>query len=178
MSQKYVNLLDVLPNDAAWDADWNLNVKLLTDAFRTFKILNTSRSGDTFYMEVFQQDANGNYISNEQFFLRCRTVPYSSYTPSANAALSVTSGTGTSLIQTIATNDIIVQSAGSSYGAFSAISLQIYDLFPESFSLLIGHPNNPKFANYNNQFDFADLYPILNSSGAPVLNTAGAPIYR
>lgn len=178
MAQKYANLLDILLNNREWPDDWNRNVAIIQDAFRTFKINLVSTIGTTYTIEIFQQDAIGNYITNEQFFLRLRSVPWLGYQPSVNAALSVVGGTGTTLIETIATNDIVVQSANSGFGLFSAVTVQIYDIVPESFSLLIGPPNNPKFANYNNQLDFVTLYPVLNTSNNPVLNASGAAIFR
>ena len=169
----YHNLLDVLPNNSAWAADWNQNVAIIKNALRTFKLTETvTGSTSVAYKATVQlQDAVGNNVA-EQFCLRVRVCDFALITNATNALLSA--DTGTTLLETITTNkDLYVKS-----DANGLVSLVISNSVAESFSLLIGHArSNVPFANYNNRLDMSNA-ALLNGSGNPIFNSSGAALYH
>ena len=173
MSQKYLNLLDILQNSVAWKDDWNRNIAILQDALRTLKVTLQS-PGDTttpYLIQIQLQDATGN-DKHEQFLLRVRVSDYPLYSVATNATVIV--DTGTTLIDSYTPNkDIVVKS-----DANGLVKLVVHDSQPESFRLLIGDADvSPMFANYNNPLDVS-VFGLFNTASNPIYNAAGQRLYR
>lgn len=147
-TQAYYNLLEMLLNNSDWASDWNQNIAILKDCFRTFKFTITVQGSHTSpsTVTIQLQDATGTVNVQEQFYLRCRVANSAGYTNATNATIAA--GAGTTLVETLTANkDLILQSDST-----GKITLTCTDTTIESYLLLISQQNvlSPKFANYNN----------------------------
>jgi hypothetical protein len=149
MAQQLLNLLAIVANQAAWDADADTNFTALKGALRTWKetISVQGNVGSPSTVTFQLQDANGENLS-EQVYLRVRlTDSLTDFTVATNG--SIAAGAGTTAVETLTSNkDIVFQSDASglvtiTYTNANAVTRYLM-LAPSTLCPALGNYNNYK----------------------------------
>lgn len=149
MAQQLLNLLDIVANQAAWDADASTNFTAVKSALRTWKetISVQGNVGSPSTVTFQLQDANGENLS-EQVYLRVRlTDSLTDFTVATNGTIAA--GAGTTAVETITSDkDIVFQSNASglvtiTYTNANAVTRYLM-LAPSTLCPALGNYNNYK----------------------------------
>lgn len=149
MAQQLLNLNNIEPGTAAWDADLNDNQDALIGALRTWKATITSQGNTASPSTVtFQlQNANGANVEGETVYLRVRVID--SLTSFAEATTgTIAAGSGTTEVQDIGGTDKDLVFQSNSNGL---VTITYTNATPSTKILAIGPaPVIAAYANHNN----------------------------
>jgi hypothetical protein len=155
MSQELLSLLDVVSQQAAWEATVDTNFDTIMAFIKTFamSIATQGDTGTASAIEIQLEDANGTLVS-EQVAIAVRVSNDGALINSTNATIAA--GGSTTLVEWITTNK---------YGIFLSdaaglVEIDLTDATVETVTVNIGPaPVNPTFGNYHNSLDVTHAAP-------------------
>jgi hypothetical protein len=146
MAQQLLNLVDVLANQAGWDAAVQTLISAIRGAMRTFAIsifFQGSVSGAS-SIDIQLENSDGTPVS-EQVPVRVRVCNNAGWSNATNATISSVV-TGTTIETHTASKDLTILSDAS-----GKIRIQITNGTAETVTIRLGPAIiQPAFANYNN----------------------------